>query len=86
MECRKEKGADCTSTPQELKSSPTQINYSRLVNLCLGLSVIAMAVFVLGYVRSDDRAVFLGMGMMFSSLVMHIAINPIEEDSNDEEE
>ena len=77
------KGADVpASTPDMDKTMAIKIrvNYNRLVNLCLAISFTAIVVFMVGYVKNNDRLVFFGLGMMFGALLMHFGLNPIKED------
>lgn len=81
------KGASAaTPTPsaENRMSIKNHINYNRLVNLCLALSIIAVAIFVVGYLKHMDRLVFFGMGMMLCALLFHIGLNPITEEEEDE--
>lgn len=81
MEELKKKG-----TGTEAPAPNNHFNYNRVQTLCLGLSLIAMTIFAIGYIKTNDRAVFLGLGMMLSSLIMHIALNPIEKEDIENEE
>jgi hypothetical protein len=62
----------------------TQVNYSKLVNLCLALSFVAIVMFAIGYLKHSDRLTFLALGMMASALLFHIGLNPITEEEEDE--
>ena len=62
----------------------TQVNYSKLVNLCLVLSLAAIVLFAIGYLKHSDRLTFLALGMMASALLFHIGLNPITEEEEDE--
>jgi hypothetical protein len=88
MEPKKKKGADAvTSTPRDLNMSQinSTFNYSRLVNLCLALSFIAITMVMVGYLKHIDRLVFFGMGMMLCALFFHIGLNPITKEEEDED-
>lgn len=61
-----------------------QVNYNKLVNLCLGLSFVAIVLFAIGYLKHSDRLTFLALGMMAGALLFHIGLNPITEEEEDE--
>jgi Zn-dependent membrane protease YugP len=61
-----------------------QVNYNKLVNLCLALSFVAIVLFAIGYLKHSDRLTFLALGMMASALLFHIGLNPITKEEEDE--
>ena len=86
MEKMKNSASAGTPAPNMEKSMTikTQVNYNKLVNLCLALSFVAIVLFAIGYLKSSDRLTFLALGMMASALLFHIGLNPITEEEEDE--
>lgn len=87
MEKMKKGASAGTPAPRDLNMSQinSTFNYSRLVNLCLALSFIAITIVMVGYLKHIDRLVFFGMGMMLCALFFHIGLNPITEEEEDED-
>lgn len=87
MEKMKNSASAGTPAPSMEKSIAIkiQVNYNKLVNLCLALSFVAIVLFAIGYLKSSDRLTFLALGMMASALLFHIGLNPITEEEEDED-
>lgn len=81
------KGASAGTPAPSMEKSiaiKIQVNYNKLVNLCLALSFVAIVMFAIGYLKHSDRLTFLALGMMASALLFHIGLNPITEEEEDE--
>lgn len=59
-----------------------QLDCNRLQSFCLGVSMIAILIFLIAYLKHSDRAMFLSLGMMLYSILVQAFINK-EEDEND---
>lgn len=75
------KGADAvTPTPSRNYTTVHQINYNKLMNLSLGLTFISMLIIFIAYIKGVDKAVYMGAGVMFTSLLFQFALNPIDKE------
>lgn len=59
-----------------------QLDCNRLQSFCLGVSMIAILIFLIAYLKHSDKAMFLSLGMMLYSILVQAFINK-EEDEND---
>lgn len=59
-----------------------QVDYSRISSLCLGIVVISLTIVLVAYVKGVSGAVYMGLGMMFASVMVEIVMST-EEDNND---
>ena len=61
-----------------------QFNYIRASRLCLFISVLSVIAFLIAYRFRAVNLLYLFAGTLVSSLVIHMALNPIEsEDDHD---
>lgn len=60
-----------------------QVNYNRISNLCLGMFVISFVIICIAYAKGVNGAVYMGLGIMFASAMVEIAMSN-EEDKEDE--
>lgn len=70
-------------------SSPApnmQEYYNKISNYCLALALIALIIFLAGYLRNSSSLQMFGAGMQISSLIIHFVLNPIEDEEEDEED
>ena len=77
-EPRNRKGTDNTSAPS-IKNY-----YIRLNNLCLTISIVAIAIACIAYLKHIDIAMFFSFGMMLVSLLFQFALNPIEDEDEED--
>lgn len=59
-----------------------QLDCSRLQSFCLGVSMIAILIFLIAYLKHSDRAMFLSLGMMLYSILVQAFIDK-EDNEND---
>lgn len=84
-EYEKRKGADHTSTPKTgINPETHQVNYNRISNMCLFISILGIAIVFISYVKDNDQSLFLGIGMMGASTLVQFALNPIEDEEDEE--
>ena len=69
-----------------LKPTPSheQLNYSRLIRLCLVIFFIGLAICLVGYCLKREDVQYLGIGMFFSTGIVLCGSQPIKEDVDDE--
>lgn len=80
-EYEQKKGADAvTPTPSRKYTTVHQVNYNKLMNLSLGLTFISMLIIFIAYIKGVDKAVYMGAGVMFTSLLFQFALNPIDKE------
>ena len=61
-----------------------QFNYIRASKLCLFISVVSVIAFLIAYHYKAVNLLYLFAGTLISSLIIHMALNPIEnEDDHD---
>ena len=61
-----------------------QFNYIRASRLCLFISVLSVIAFLIAYHCKAVNLLYLFAGTLVSSLIIHMALNPIEsEDDHD---
>lgn len=72
------KGTGQRPAPKENK----QLDCSRLQSFCLGVSMIAILIFLIAYLKHSDRAMFLSLGMMLYSILVQAFIDK-EDNEND---
>lgn len=76
---RNKKGTGTRPAPQTLQG-----NYSRVSTLCLIISVLSVIMFVIAYHFRSVAFIGLSAGTLITSLIIHMALNPIEnEDDHD---
>jgi hypothetical protein len=59
-----------------------QLDCSRLQSFCLGVSMIAILISMIAYLKHSDRAMFLSLGMMLYSILVQAFIDK-EDNEND---
>ena len=53
---------------------------SRISRLCLGVNMISIILFLVGYARGNDRVIYTAIGMLIASLVMLMAVMNEEDE------
>lgn len=82
------KGADAaTSNAQRITPRISFLirNYNRAKRLCPTLLLIAVIAFLVGYYKQSIEMMYLSVGAIFTTCMMEVALNPIEEDEEDED-
>lgn len=72
------KGTGQRPAPKQKK----QLDCSRLQSFCLGVSMIAILIFLIAYLKHSDKAMFLSLGMMLYSILVQAFIDK-EDNEND---
>lgn len=82
------KGAD-VATPNAQRVIPRNKilihNYNRAKRLCPTILLIAVIAFLVGYYKQSIETMYLSAGAIFTTCLMEVALNPIEEDEEYEE-
>ena len=76
---RNKKGTGIEPAPQTLYS-----NYSRVSTLCLIISVLSVIMFVIAYHFRSVAFIGLSAGTLITSLAIHMALNPLHIEDDDE--
>ena len=76
MEKMKKGASAVTPTPKKVNT----FNYNRLSNVCLLLGLASIIIMIIGYLRSNNTIVVLGMGIGASAITVQFALDPIEEE------
>ena len=76
---RNKKGTGTRPAPQTLYS-----NYSRVSTLCLIISVLSVIMFVIAYHFRSVAFIGLSAGTLITSLIIHMALNPLSIEDDDE--
>lgn len=61
-----------------------QINYTRVEWLCLIISIISVIGFVIAYRFKSVGFIAFTAGTLIASLAIHMALNPLESEDNDD--
>lgn len=61
-------------------NTQTQTKYSKLMNLCLFLSILGMAMMFIGYAKSNEKVMFTGIGMAGCSSMFQLVMNMEDDD------
>ena len=83
----KKKGTDApTSCAQgdENHKSLTPKQYSRILRLCPSILIIGVIVFLIAYSKQAINVMYFSAGIIIATAVMEVALNPIEEEDDNE--
>lgn len=84
---RNKKGADAgTPAPSQNELTPEQVNSSRLKRICPTILLIAVICFLVAYHKQAINAMYLTAGVIITSCVFEIIINPISNEEENEYE
>ena len=76
---RNKKGTGTRPAPQTLQG-----NYSRVSTLCLIISIISVIMFVIAYHFRSVAFIGLSAGTLITSFIIHMALNPLSIEDDDE--
>ena len=83
----KKKGTDApTSCAQgDGNHSLTPKQYNRIQRLCPSILIIGVIVFLIAYTKQAINVMYFSAGIIIATAVMEVALNPIEEEDNENE-
>lgn len=76
----KKEGADLTPNAQDFTK-----DYIRVSRLCPTLLLIAVVIFLIAYAKEAVNIMYITAGVIIATSIMEVALNPIEEDENENE-
>ena len=76
---RNKKGTGIEPAPQTLQG-----NYNRVSTLCLIISALSVIMFVIAYHFRSVAFIGLSAGTLITSLIIHMALNPLSIEDDDE--
>lgn len=82
----KKKGTDAhLSSAQGGNHSLTPKQYNRILRLCPSILIIGVIVFLIAYSKQAINVMYFSAGIIIATAVMEVALNPIEEEDNENE-
>ena len=76
---KNKKGTGTRPAPQTIQG-----NYNRISTLCLIISVLSVIMFVIAYHFRSVAFIGLSAGTLITSLAIHMALNPLSIEDDDE--
>jgi uncharacterized integral membrane protein len=65
--------------PAPERENSIQHHNSRLSDFCLGLNLISLVIFFIGYMKNNERVEFMMMGILFATALILMVLNKEDE-------